>query len=132
MKRNFKHLPGQPGEVDPNGAHLSKLLNAQYLRLTNLTPATGSLDLPALVCDPGVYPDFIALYSEPDQYRCTPTTAVGFYNYDSDFDGQDGLFNAIYYNNQKRLRKFKSRFAGVKMFISPLLLPGTRLILLRV
>lgn len=35
------------------------------------------------------------------------------------FDGQNGLWAAIYYGNEKQLQRFKERFAGVRFFISP-------------
>jgi len=48
-----------------------------------------------------------------------PNTAVSFYNYDIKFDNIDGLFNAIYYKNDKLLKKYIERFKGCKLFISP-------------
>lgn len=35
------------------------------------------------------------------------------------FDGQNGLFWAIYFNNEKLLNKYKERFNGVKFIITP-------------
>ena len=96
-----------------------KKLNLNYLRYTNLTYAVGKHDLPALYCNTDVYPDYIALYSHPGDYHRTLKTAVAFYQFDDTFDGQNGLYNAIYYNNQKQLKAFKERFSGVKFFISP-------------
>jgi len=31
----------------------------------------------------------------------------------------DGLYNAIYYNDKKRLDYYRKRFEGIKFFISP-------------
>ena len=44
---------------------LRKLLNYSFLNYTNKTQSCGSKDLPALYCKTEVYPDFLALYSEP-------------------------------------------------------------------
>ncbi len=98
---------------------LRKLLNLSYLRYTNKTHAAGIHDLPALSCNTSVLPDYIALYNHPADYHHTPLTAVAFYLYDNEFDGKDGLYNAIYYDDAKRLQFFKRRFEGVKFFISP-------------
>lgn len=98
---------------------LKKLLNLSYLKHTNKTESAGIHDLPALSCNTSVLPDYIALYNHPGDYRHTPFTAVAFYLYDNDFDGKDGLYNAIYYADEKRLQYFKKRFQGVKFFISP-------------
>ncbi|MDO4183371.1 MAG: DUF4417 domain-containing protein [Coriobacteriia bacterium] len=95
------------------------MLNLSYLRYTNKTRAEGIHDLPALSCNTSVLPDYIALYNHPADYHRTPLTAVAFYLYDSEFDGKDGLYNAIYYDDAKRQQFFRERFAGVNFFISP-------------
>lgn len=115
-------IPTQPsssGKKDRVRKDLKKLLNLSYLRLTNTTKAVGECDLPALACNTQVLPDYIALYNHPADYHRTPLTAVGFYLYDNEFDGRNGLFNSIYYDDGKRLEYFKKRFEGVKFFISP-------------
>ena len=99
--------------------NLQRLLNLNYLKYTNKTVSSGKLDLPKLHCTTTIYPDFLALYSEKKLYKKTDKTAVCFYQFDSLFDGHNGLFNAIYYNQKKRLDFFKKRFEGVKFFISP-------------
>lgn len=109
MKRDFKD-----GSRD-----LRASLNLSYLKYTNKTPATGRHDLPALSCNTSVLPDYIALYNHPADYKRTPLTAVSFYLYDKEFDGERGLYNAIYYDDQRRLQEFKERFSGVRIFISP-------------
>jgi len=98
---------------------LKKKLNLNYLDLTNKTHKKGNFDLPELLCDLPVKPDFIALYTQPGYYRKTVFTCVAFYNYDDSFDGIFGLYNAIYYNLEDKLLEFKQRFSGVKFFISP-------------
>lgn len=75
--------------------------------------------MPALYCNTDIYPDYIALYSERKQYNKTAATAVSFYQFDDAFDGEKGLYNAIYYNNTNLLQKYISRFKNVRIFISP-------------
>lgn len=116
-KYKTKRLPDGTSQKVPRD--FIKLLNLYYLRYTNLTYAVGKHDLPELYCNTDVYPDYIALYSQRCDYHKTPNTAVAFYQYDDTFDGQDGLYNAIYYNNEKQLTQFKERFEGVRFFISP-------------
>ena len=99
--------------------NLRKLLNLNFLKYTNKTFSIGKKDLPALYCRTDVYPDFLALYSEPGLYFKTDKTAVCFYEYDSEFDGIHGLYNAIKYDDKELLKFFKARFENVKFFISP-------------
>lgn len=98
---------------------LRKMLNYNFLNYTNMTISSGAKDLPALFCNTEVYPDFLALYSEPKLYHKTDRTAVCFYQFDDVFDGKRGLFEAIYHDDYKRLEYFKKRFKGVKFVISP-------------
>ena len=118
MKRYDYHI-NEDGEKIRVPKDLKKLLSLQYLRLTNKTYSVGKHDLPELRCDTEALPDFIALYNHPADYNKTPNTAVAFYLYDDTFDGIDGLYNAIYYKDEKLLKKFKERFKGVKFFIAP-------------
>ncbi len=98
---------------------LQKRLNLSYLGLTNKTWKVGEFDFPKLLCNPSVLPDYIALYTQPSEYHKTNKTCVAFYNYDDTFDGMDGLYNAIYYNDKRRLDFYKKRFEGIKFFIMP-------------
>ena len=95
---------------------LSKLLNYSFLNYTNKTRSCGEKDLPALYCKTEVYPDYLALYSEPSLYHKTDRTGVCFYQFDSVFDGRRGLYEAIYHDDTARLAYFKKRFEGVKFF----------------
>ena len=99
--------------------NLINLLNLNYLHYANKSVSKGSMDIPAICCNAEIFPDFIALYSETGLYHKTDRTAVGFFQYDDDFDGKDGLWWAIYYNDEKRLAYFKERFKGVKYVIVP-------------
>ena len=51
--------------------------------------------------------------SEPAKYFKTPLTAVVFYTYDNTFDGSNGLYNAIYYNDKKLLAKYEKKYKGI-------------------
>lgn len=75
--------------------------------------------LPIHHCNPRVYPDYIALNTEVSKYHLTPATALGFYTYDCTFDKLDGLYNALYYNNTKMLKKYKQLYQGIKFVIAP-------------
>lgn len=94
-------------------------LNYNILRLLNKAERCGTYDLPALHCNLQVPPDYLALYNQPSLYQYTDHTAVCFYNWDDVFDGKNGLYWAIFYNDQERLEYFKQRFKDVKVFISP-------------
>lgn len=98
---------------------LRKLLNLNYLDLTNKTFCVGKYDMPKLYCDPIEFPDYIALYSQPCEYHKTANTCIGFYDYDIKFDGDNGLYNSIRYKKERRLDEYRRRFEGVKFFISP-------------
>lgn len=98
---------------------LTKQLNYNYAYLTNKTITCGKMDMPALYCQSKIYPDYLALYSEPGLYHHTQNTGVCFYEFDSVFDSQNGLYESIYFGNEERLSYFKNRFEGVKFFISP-------------
>lgn len=67
MKRYDYHI-NEYGEKIRVPKDLKKLLNLQYLRLTNKTYSVGKHDLPELRCDTEVLPDFIALYNHPADY----------------------------------------------------------------
>lgn len=99
--------------------NLIRLLNLNYLMLTNRTVSCGGMDLPAINCNVSVLPDYIALYIQTSLYHKTEHTAVAFFQFDEDFDGKFGLYWAIYYNVEERLAYFKERFKGVKYVIIP-------------
>lgn len=98
---------------------LRTLLNYSYLNYTNKTVSRGEKDLPALYCNTDTYPDFLALSSETRLYHKTSNTCICFYEYDSEFDGKNGLFEAIYHDNHNRLKYYKKKFAGVKFVVCP-------------
>ena len=68
--------------------NLIRLLNLNYLTLTNRTVSCGGMDLPAINCNVAVLPDYIALYSQKSLYHKTEHTAVAFFQFDEDFDGK--------------------------------------------
>ena len=98
---------------------LKSLLNLNYLDLTNKTHKVGKYDLPSVKC-PAIYDiDYIALYKELRNYQKTPKTVISFYQFDKEFDGINGLSNAIWYNDKRRLEFFKRRFSNFRYFIAP-------------
>ena len=96
-----------------------KLLNLHYLKYANKTASCGEFDMPALYCNIDTYPDYIALYSNVKDYHKTERTAISFFQFDNVFDGKDGLFWAIYFDDKVRLAYFKKRFKGIKYIITP-------------
>ncbi len=96
-----------------------KKLNLSPLLLTNKTACTGTMGFPSLSCKVQTMPDYIALYAQPSDYHRTEMTCVAFYNYDIAFDGKDGIYQAILYDDQKRQEELRKRFSGVKFFIAP-------------
>ncbi|SFE29565.1 hypothetical protein SAMN04487835_13410 [Sharpea azabuensis] len=104
MKQNSYKI--ENGVVIKEPRDLKKQLNYRHLNLTNKTICCGELDLPEIMCDLPELPDYIALYSQPSDYHRTKMTAVSFYDYDNEMDGQHGLYNAIKYGNEKDLSFF--------------------------
>lgn len=90
-----------------------------YLDYTNKTNKNGKFELPIVKCNTDILPDYIALFSQQRDYHHTPKTAVAYFQFDNLFNGQHGLYNAIYYNNRKDLRLFKKRFKGIRFAIAP-------------
>ena len=99
--------------------NLIKLLNLNFTKYTNQTYLVGKYDLPYVTCSDVVNPDYLALYSETNNYYKTENTCICFYLYDNKFDGIKGIYNAIYYDDEKLLAKYKERFKGVKYAIAP-------------
>lgn len=116
--KQYKHV-NRNGVIIKEQRDLKKKLNYNHLNLTNKTICCGELDLPEIQCDLPVLPDYIALYSQPSDYHRTEMTAVSFYDYDNEMDGQHGLYNAIKYDNKTDLERFRKRFEGVKIFFMP-------------
>jgi hypothetical protein len=90
-----------------------------YTKITNKTLPDGADEFPILPCEISVIPDYLCLYKNVKDYNKTDKTCLCFYEYDKDFDGINGLFNAIYYDDKKLLDKYKDRFKNVWMVIEP-------------
>lgn len=118
MKR-YDWISDSSGCIVRRPKDLLRLLCVGFLRLANLVSTCGKYDMPSLSCELEEPPDYIALYDHPSEYTRTDKTAVAFYLYDEVFDGQNGLYNAIKYCNQKQLSEFKERFSEVRCIISP-------------
>ena len=98
---------------------LIKKWNLSVTYLTSKTFRVGNHDFPYIKSYDVYTPDYLALYSEKKNYHLTTNTTIGFFQFDDEFDGIHGLFNAIYYNNKPLLKKFKERFKDCKYFIAP-------------
>ena len=99
--------------------NLKKLINLNFTDYTNQTYLVGKYDLPYVTCSDIVKPDYLALYTETNNYFKTENTCICFYLYDNKFDGIKGIYNAIYYNDEKLLNKYKEKFKNVKYAIAP-------------
>ena len=58
---------------------MRKLLNYNILNLLDKAHRSGTLDLPSISCNTSVFPDYLALYSQPRNYHLTDNVAVCFY-----------------------------------------------------
>lgn len=94
-------------------------LNLSFLKFTNQGHYYGQLDMPEATCMLECCPiDYLCLYGEkPDAKYWFP--ALCFYQYDPIFDGKNGIFNAIYYDDKKLLAKYKEKLAPYHYIISP-------------
>ena len=119
MRKVSRKIRLVDGTVSRCKKDMFRLLNLNYLSLTNKTFPSGEFNLPTLYCATEIVPDFLALYNQPGQYRRTALTGVCFYDYDNEFDGIHGLFNAIYHGDRYLLKQYKERFKDVHFFISP-------------
>ncbi len=98
---------------------LKDKLNLNYISLINKTHCVGKYDFPYVLSPNNVDIDYLALYSDKFEYNKTKNTCVCFYEYDNVFDGINGLYNSIFYKNDKKLNDYKERFKNVRYFISP-------------
>lgn len=98
--------------------NLAKLSNLNYLEYTNRCRYEGPFDLPNTSCNVS-YPEiaYLALIGEKRDFK--PRDCICFFRYDREFDGKNGLFNAIYYGDRRWLDKFAERYSSVRYFISP-------------
>lgn len=119
MKNKTKLIKLKDGSTKREPEDMYDLLNYNVLKLLNKAQRKGLFDMPVLHCDIKVFPDYIALYNQKSLYTKTPLTSVSFYNYDNEFDGENGLYNAIKYNKVNKLNEYKDRFKDVNYIISP-------------
>ena len=90
-----------------------------YTKITNKSFVDGKDEFPVLPCDLETAPDYLCLYNNKKDYNKTKKTCVCFYEFDNKFDGINGLFNAIYYDDKKLLKYYKDRFRNVWAVIEP-------------
>ena len=119
MKKVSKKIQLSNGAIVRRPVDLHRLLNLNYLSLTNKAHLSKTLNLPVLHCNTKMFPDYLALYNQPGDYHRTAMTGVCFYTNDDKFDGIHGIFNAIYYKDKKLLSSYKERFKNVRFIISP-------------
>ena len=94
-------------------------LNLSFLKYTNQGHYYGKLDIPEATCKLDVCSiDYLALYKEKVDFKYK-NPALCFYQYDSQFDGIKGLYNAIYYDDKKLLFEYKKILDPYHYVISP-------------
>lgn len=98
---------------------LTEKLCANNLSYKNMTTLSNKHNFSNLKCNLNNLPDYFALYSKPNSYQKTPKTCVSFFEYDSSFDGPNGLWNTMLYSNDKQLKQLKDRFKHVKYCCTP-------------
>lgn len=94
-------------------------LNLSFLKYTNQGHYYGDLDIPEATCKLDVCPiDYLALLGEKvdSKYK---NPCLCFYQYDKKFDGINGLFNAIYFNDKKLLSVWNEKLKHYQYIISP-------------
>lgn len=118
MKKTTYKTVNENGQNIRRNKELQNQLNYCVATLLNKS-ILNDYHLPIHHCDPKVYPDFIALNTEKSKYHFTPATALAFYSYDRTFDKMNGLYNAIYYNDSKLLKKYKKEYENINFVIAP-------------
>ena len=96
-----------------------KKVAIEYKWLLDNTVPSKTGRMPCLSCHLDVYPEYLALPSEPGKYNHNVLAALCFYVWDEKFDRIDGLVNAIKYNNIERLDYFKKIYYNVKIVVTP-------------
>lgn len=119
MRKITKKVYLEDGTQSREKRDMYKLLNHNIQKLLNQAEREGEYGFPVLYCNTDVFPDYLALYSQPGLYHKTKNTGVCFYSYDCSFDDIHGLYNAIYYGNERLLKYYKERFKNVNYFITP-------------
>lgn len=99
--------------------NLKKLLNLNFADLINQARTVGDFEFPCVPCYSNIKPNYLVLYKDIREYTKTNNTCLCFYENDIHFDGINGLFNAIYYGDNKLLNKYKERFKNIKYVIAP-------------
>lgn len=118
MKKITYKVTNDDGDIVRKEKELRYQLNYGIADLLNRAVINKD-GLPIHHCDPVVYPDYIALNTEPAMFHLTPATALGFYSYDRTFDKMDGLYNAVYYHDKRLLARYKKLYAGIRFVIAP-------------
>lgn len=85
----------------------------------NNVVVTGKYDIPVVGYFGDELPDYLALYSNVQDYRKTKNTCVSFFQFDDKFDSIYGIWNAIISNNEKLQKRYIERFENVKFVVCP-------------
>ena len=80
---------------------------------------TGKYDIPVVGYFGDELPDYLALYSNVQDYKRTERTCVVFFEYDEQFDSIRGIWNAIIHRNATLLSTYKEMFKMVWFIVCP-------------
>ncbi|MBQ6263991.1 MAG: hypothetical protein IJK60_00915 [Clostridia bacterium] len=118
MRNTTKKVVSSDGTVERVPVDMKRQLNYNIANLLNKTHLNDD-GFPVFHTHASVYPDYIAMNNEKHMFHKTQLTALGFYTFDRSFDNIHGLYNAIYYNDVRLLKKYKEMYAGIKFVIGP-------------
>lgn len=94
------------------------LLNLGILNVLDSIPCSEE-GIPQIGLHHIPYIDYCALYSDLCEYDKTDSTCLTFYEYDNVFDGRNGLWNSLVYDDKRALNAFKNRFKDLRYIAGP-------------
>lgn len=100
---------------------LIKELRLEFAEYVDKTYCEGKYDMPNTNCRiSNLKIDELVLYSKRKQYIDFDNKAICFYEYDSKFDGYNGVYELITNSKKtKELNEFKKSISNYRIFIAP-------------
>lgn len=93
--------------------------NLGFAHILERTLLVGKHDLPAMPNTASVLPDYIALSSQPGEFKHSPLTGIGWWEDDYRFDGARGIFEAIRRNDEKLQKRWIDKLKGANFIFTP-------------
>lgn len=98
--------------------NIQNLLNLNYLNLSNLVEHYSKFNIPKVSAKFTIKDKYIVLYREYYNYF-EFFSCLAFFDYDEEFYGKNGLFNALYYNNTKLIEEVRRLLDHINYVIQP-------------